>query len=401
MKKRVVITGMGVVSPIGVGLSLFRKSLQEGFSGQAPIRQFDTTNHPVKNAFEVKNFEARKHGTHLLDPFIQFAVAAAGEAVQMSGVELNQVDPYRIGISVSSSKGGVHTIDRFKERFSRSPSAILGARIYANSVPNFGAQWIARRWNVQGPARCYVAACATGTVAIVEGARMIEEGLVDYCIAGSSDASITPLMLGGYRSMKALAKGAMLPFDSRRSGFLVGEGAGIVLLETHENAKARGAKIYGEILGSSYAFDGANLIHFQEKENGLYRALSELMKKTNAQPLDFGYLNLHGTATRVGDIYETNQIKKAFGAKAQQIPMSSTKSMTGHMLGAAGSVEIIASLVAMQEGFLPPTINLEKPDPQCDLDYVAKCSRAKKIDRAISVSLGFGGHIAVIALGKG
>ncbi len=400
LKRRVVITGMGAVTPIGVGLTAFSKNLREGVSGEAPIRQFDPSKYPFKNAFEVKHFDARSHGTHILDPFIQFAVGAAGEALQMANFEPAQHDLYRVGISVSSSKGGVHTIDRFKERFLKNPSAILGARIYANAVPNFAAQWIARRWNIQGPARCYIAACATGTVAIAQGARVIEDGDVDYCIAGASDASIVPLMLAGYKNMKALSSTSMRPFDQRRNGFLVGEGAGILFLETPESAKARGAKIYGEIIGTQYGFDGANLLHFQEKEDALSRTLNDLMRKTDMKPEDVDYINLHGTGTPVGDIYETSQIKKAFGKRAYSIPTSSTKSMTGHMLGAAGAVEIIAALVAMRDGFIPPTIGLEKPDSACDLDYTPVKSKTSNVNTALSVSLGFGGHVAVMALRK-
>lgn len=401
MNRRVVITGMGVVSPIGVGLSLFRKNLLEGVSGESSIQGFDAQNFPVKRAFEVRNFEARSHGTHLLDPFIQYAVAAAGEALQNAYFEPAKVDPYRIGISVSSSKGGMHTLDRFGERLRKNPSAILGARVFANSVPNFGAQWIARRWKIQGPAKCYVAACATGTVSVIEGAHMVADGTVDYCIAGASDASVVPLLLAAYHNMKALSKDTIRPFDKRRSGFMVGEGAGVMLLETEETAKARGAKIYGVIAGSAWGTECGNLVHFEEKNDALKRTLKMLMEKTRLEPSAIDYLNLHGTGTAHGDLYETNQIKKAFGKEAYKIATSSTKSMTGHLLGASGAVEIISCLIAMEEGFVPPTIGLEKPDPECDLDYTPLRARVKKIQTAVSVSMGFGGHIAAIALRKG
>lgn len=401
MLRRVVVTGMGVVSPIGTGVSVFRKNLRAGVSGENDIRNFDVSNFPVKRAFEVKDFEARAHGTHLLDPFIQYAVAAAGEAVQNAYFEPEQVDPYRIGLSVSSSKGGMHTLDRFKDRFLKHPSAILGARIYANSVPNFAAQWIARRWKLSGPAKCYVAACATGTVAVIEGARMVADGLVDYCIAGASDASIVPVLMAAYHNMKALARrDGILPFDKRRSGFRVGEGAGIVFLETPESAKARGAKIYGEILTTSFAAESTNLIHFDEKNDALKRAVDMLLQKGCFQAQDIDYLNLHGTGTVYGDLYETRQLKKALGKHAPHISMSSIKSMTGHMLGASGAVEMIACLIAMEEGFVPPTIGLEQPDPECDLDYTPLCAKEKTIKTSVSVSMGFGGHIAALALRK-
>ncbi len=400
MGKRVVITGAGVVSPIGTGLKAFAAGLRAGRSAAAPIQAFDTEKYPFKLAHEVKNFDARALGTHLLDPFIQYAVKAADEALRDARFDPSGVDPYRIALSVSSSKGGMHTLDRFKARFTARPSAILGARIYANLVPNFAAQWIARRWKIQGPAKCYVAACATGTVAVEEGAHMIAGGQADYCLAGASDASIVPLMLAGYRQMKALSDTGMRPFHKNRDGFLVGEGAGIVFLESLESARARGAQIYAEVLGAAQGTDSTHALHFSPDENALSRTVKKLLQKIDRGPQDVGYVNLHGTATRAGDIYETEQLKKAFGSQAASIPMSATKAMTGHMLGASGAVEIIICLLAMQDGFLPPTAGLDDPDPACDLDYVAGAARPAKINTAISVSMGFGGHVATLALGK-
>lgn len=399
MNRRVVVTGLGVITPIGNSLQEFTASLREGRCGEGPITRFDTTGFPVKRAFEVKHFNPRQSHTTLLDPFIQYAVAASEEAIASSGVAFPTLDPARIGISMGSGKGGVHTLDRFKERFFNHPSALLGARIYANTVPNFAAQWIARRWRIQGPALCYVAACATGTVAVCEGARMVADGTVDYCLAGASDASIVPLMLAGYRQMKVLSPDGMFPFDQRRKGFLVGEGAGVVFLESWESARRRGAEIWGEVLGYHYGNDGSQTIQLDRRNAALSRVLDQTLAKVRWRPEEIGYINLHGTGTPGGDIYETEQIKMALNATAYQIPMSSTKSMTGHMLGAAGAAEIVATLVAMRHGFLPPTIRLEKPDKECDLDYVANCSRPHKITKALSISMGFGGHVAVIALG--
>src|SRR3989338_1371761 len=249
MKRRVVIAGRGVVTPAGIGVEEFRRSLKEGKSGVGPITRFVRGDLRARNAYEVKNFKPAA-GTQFLDPFIQYALAAAKEAIGDAGFEPSAVDPFRIGIVVSSSKGGMHSFHQLWERFHKRPSAILGARVYANLVPNFAAQWIARRWKIQGPAKCYVAACATGTVAIEQGAHLVADGLVDYCLAGASDASLVPLMLAGYDQMGALAKGPMLPFHRERSGFLVAEGAGILFLETPESARARGVKIYGEVLGA-------------------------------------------------------------------------------------------------------------------------------------------------------
>ncbi len=400
MNHRVVVTGVGVVSPIGQGRKIFARSLKAGVCGAGPIQLFSTKKYPFKQAFEVKDFNARLHHTQLLDPFIGYAIAAAAEAFEDARFETGNVDPYRIAISVSSSKGGVHTLDRFKERFFKKPSALLGARIYVNFVPNFAAQWIARRWKLKGPAQCYVAACATGTVAVEQGALMVAEGRADYCIAGASDASIVPLMLAGYHQMKVLANNAMLPFHRDRSGFLVGEGAGIVFLETLESAKARRVPIYGEVLGAVSGTDGTNALHFDSGENALSRTVLALLKKIKRTAGDIDYINLHGTATRAGDIYETQQLKRALGKHAAGIPMSATKAMTGHMLGASGAVEIIACLLAMRDGFIPPTIHLDHPDPECDLDYTPGKSRTAECRTALSISMGFGGHVAVMALGK-
>lgn len=400
MSRRVVITGVGVVSPIGIGRAAFSQALREGQAGAGPIQSFETAGFPFKHACEVKDFNSHELGIHRLDPFIQYAVKAADEALRDAKFNPSEADPYRVALSVSSSKGGMHTLDRFKERFEKRPTAILGARIYSNLVPNFAAQWIARRWKLRGPAKCYIAACATGTVAVEQGALMVAEGAADYCLAGASDASIVPLMLAGYRQMKALSASRMRPFHRERDGFLVGEGAGIVLLESLESARARGAFIYAEVLGAAQGTDHTHALHFDPEENSLSRTVQNLLRKIDRKPADIDYVNLHGTATRSGDLYETQQLKKAFGVQAEQIPMSATKAMTGHMLGASGAVEIIACLAAFHGGFLPPTIGLDHPDPECDLDYVANQAREASIQTALSVSMGFGGHVAVIALGK-
>lgn len=390
---------MGVVSPIGIGLESFLWALKRGESGVGPLTRFDPSEFRTKKAFEVKNFMPL-HGTHLLDPFIRYALAATSEALETAGFDTTKVDPYRIAIVVSSSKGGMDSFFTFWERFQRRPSAILAARIYANLVPNFACQWIARKWKIHGPAKCFITACATGTTSIIEGALMVKEGVVDYALAGASDASLTPLMVAGYEQMGVLSPVGMYPFDRRRNGFLLGEGAGVVFLETLESARSRGAKIYGEILGYAYGSDCYHPVAFDPQGEALARSLKELLRKTRLAPEEIDYLNLHGTGTEEGDIYETDQIKQAFGKKAYSMATSSTKSMTGHMLGASGAVEIIASALALQEGFVPPTINLEKEDPRCDLDYTPKHARKKTLTHVLSHSMGFGGHIAALVLRK-
>ena len=272
--------------------------------------------------------------------------------------------------------------------------------MYTSAVPNFADQWIARRMKIQGPAKCYVAACATGTVAIIQGFRMVSEGQAEYCLAGATDASITPLMLGGYNNMKALAKREIRPFDKRRDGFLVGEGAGVVFLETLESAKARGARIYGEIVEAACGQDSKHPIQFDLAEHALSYTLNVLLKRAGITAREIDYINLHGTGTRHGDLYETLELKEALGANAYKIPMSSTKGATGHMLGATGAIEIIATLLGIEEGFVPPTMGLEEKDPECDLDYTPLKTRACKITNAIKVSMGFGGQIAAVLLRK-
>lgn len=389
------------MSPAGINYESFKENLRQGRSGEGAISGFDPSSFPVKRAYEVKGFNPKNFGTQHMDPFIQYAVGATSEALAKANFDTTSVDPFQIGIAVSSSKGGVHTIDRFKERFEKNRSAILGARIYTNTVPNFAAQWIARRWKLKGPAKCYIAACATGTVAIAEGARMVSEGVVDYCIAGASDASIVPLMLAGYKNMKALSQNKMKPFDKTRDGFMVGEGAGIVFLESYESAKKRGAKIYAEFLGASSGQDIFHPLKFDHEGNTLSRMLESLAKKSEVKVAeDLDYINVHGTATLEGDVYETEQLKKAFGDEAEKISLSSTKSTTGHMLGASGAVEAIACIAAMEDGFIPPTLNLETVEPACDLDYTPLKAKEKKIEKTFSYSLGFGGHAAALALGK-
>lgn len=397
---QVVITGIGVVSPIGNDHNEFSKALKAGRAADPETREFGPAQYVFSEQFfPVRNFSPPKRAT-ILDPYIQYILKAVEEALADSALDPSRIDRERLGIAVSSSKGGVSTFERFYERFLKNPSALLGARVYANFLPNMAAQWIARHWRISGAAKPVVAACATGLFAVIEGVRMIEEGEVDWCIAGAGDASATSLMLAGYRQMGVLSKNGMRPFDKRRDGFLLGEGAGILILERKETAKARAAKIYGTVLGHQYGFEASHTLAFSESGDGLSYCLDRLLEKTDIKPTDIDYLNLHGTATKDGDRYETKQIKRSLGKDAFQIPMSSTKSLTGHMLGASGAVEIIACLIAMRDGFIPPTANLTEPDRECDLNYTPIHSKAKQVNLACSVSLGFGGQLAAILIGR-
>ncbi len=396
---RVVITGIGCVTPIGNNAGEFSASLRKGVVGISNIDRSPQESPIEGKAFQIRDFSPPKYSA-ILDPFIQYILAATEEALQDSGLNPSAMDLTRLGIAVSSSKGGMRTFERFYGRFQKNRSALLGARVYANFIPNIAAQWIARHWKISGPAKPAVAACATGLYSVMEGIRIIEQDEVDYCIAGAGDASLTQLMLAGYRNMGVLAKEEMRPYDSRRDGFLVGEGAGIVILEKLENAKARGAKIYGTVLAHTYGFEVTHPISFSIDGDGLEYCLKKLLKQAKITPSEIDYLNLHGTATKQGDLYETRQIKAAFQKDAYQIPMSATKSLVGHMLGASGVVEIIACLIAMRDGFIPPTANLEKSDPECDLDYTPRVAKMKKVNVACSISMGFGGHLGSILLNR-
>lgn len=401
--KKVVITGIGIVSPLGCSIGTFISRLREGKSGKRILKEADPerfNDWPDQAiGFPVLDFEPPSYAK-ILDPNIQYSMKAAEDALRDAGLDPSRMDAERIGIAVSSSKGGVYTIEKFFERFQKNRSALLAARVYANIIPNIVSQWIARHWNLRGPAKVAIAACATGLFAIMEGVRMIEDGQADYCIAGAGDASLTKLMTAAYQRMGALATGEIRPFDVRRDGFLIGEGAGVVILETEESARARGAKIYGKVLSHAYGFELSDPILFSPDGDGLSSCLSTLVRRAKIKPAEIDYLNLHGTGTKGGDIYETAQIKKAFGKEAFKISTSSTKSMMGHMLGAAGSVEVIAALLAMKHGFIPPTTNLEKPDSACDLDYTPLCAKEKKMNVVASASLAFGGQMGAIVLGR-
>ncbi len=393
----IAITGIGVVSAIGNNASEFSASLKKGAVGLS-TRHFTEAGERVP-AFQVQNFNPPRYAA-ILDPHIQYILSATEEALSDSKLDPAQMDRERIGVAVSSSKGGMMTFERFFDRFQRSRSALLGARVYANFIPNIAAQWIARHWKILGPAKPAIAACATGLYAVMEGIRMIEQDEVDYCIAGAGDASITRLMLAGYRNMGVLSKNEMRPYDRNRDGFLIGEGAGIVILEKLTNAKSRGAKIYATVLAHRYGFESSDAISFSPEGDGLKRCLTELLKQSKITPSEIDYFNLHGTATKQGDLYETKQIKSAFGKDAHKIPMNATKSMTGHMLGASGVVEIITCLIAMRDSFIPPTANLKTPDPECDLDYTSGVSKSKQVNLSCSISMGFGGQLGAILLKK-
>ena len=401
MNRTVVVTGMGVISPIGNSLAEFRDALRAGKSGEGAITRFDTEKIRAKRACEVKNFNPGWK-TSILDPFIQYSFAAAGQAVENAKLEIEKIDPYRIGIVMGSSKGGMTTYEKTRAKYgSYLPSALHTAALYASFPPHIASQWIAKRYHVKGPAKCMSTACATGTYSMIEGIRMVAEGEVDYCIAGATDASITQLLLAGYYNMKVYSrKGTMRPYDKNRDGFLVGEGAGAVILESKESAKARSVPYFAEIVATHYASDGSSLLHHDRGAHGLSTLIGRVLEKSKLSAADVDYINTHGTATPDGDNYEAVELKYGLKDRAYQIPMSSTKSMTGHMLGASGAIEFIASCLAVKENWIHPTIHLENPDPECDLDFTANKMREKKVNVALTYSMAFGGHFAAITVKK-
>lgn len=404
---RVVITGMGVISPVGNDLKSFEESLFAGKSGIGLITRFDTAEFKTKVAAEVKDFKPEAFGiekgeARRMDLFTQFAMAAAQQAVSQSGI-VGQVDPERLGVYVGSGIGGMNTyVQEAEKLLTRGPGRVSPLYI-PMMISNIAAGNIAIQYNAQGPSLPVVTACATSTNAIGEAYRAIKHGYADAILAGGSEASIGPLGVAGFINCKALAETddperASLPFDSRRTGFVMGEGAGVMVLETYEGAKARGAKILAEIVGYGNTCDAYHITAPHPEAVGGTRAIEQAVQEAGGIVGQL-YINAHGTGTPPNDRLETLAIKKALGEEAaRKALISSTKSMTGHMLGAAGAAELIASVLALNAGIVPPTIHLESPDPECDLDYVPNAARSVEIGTALSISLGFGGHNGVLVI---
>ncbi len=405
--KRVVITGMGVISPIGNDVPAFAESLFAGTCGIDPITRFDTAGFRAKVAGEVKdfapeNFGMEKSDARRMDLFTQYAMAAAHQAVKDSGIE-GQVAPERLGVYVGSGIGGMQTFVAETEKLiSRGPSRVSPLFI-PMMIGNIASGNIAIRYNAQGPSLPVVTACATSTNAIGEAFRAIRYGYADAILAGGAEATIIPLAVAGFTSCKALTEAedpmaASLPFDKRRGGFVMGEGAGVLVIEEYEHAVSRGAKIYAEIVGYGNTCDAHHITAPHPEGEGGARAIRLAVEEAGGLSGQV-YINAHGTGTAMNDKTETMAIRKGLGEEAARKAMiSSTKSMTGHMLGAAGAVECIASALALKKGMLPPTIHLDEPDPECDLDYIPNTAREVQAEYALSISLGFGGHNGVLAL---
>ena len=407
--RRVVVTGLGVVSPVGSDMETAWNNLISGYNGIGPITYFDTTNYKAKLAAQVQGFDPlnymEKSETLRSDKFAQYAMGAAVQAVEESGV-IGTLPPERVAVYFGSGIGGLNTVStEISKLESRGPHRVSPLCV-PMMIANMAAGMIAIRYNCQGAALPAVTACASGSNAIGEALRVIRHGYADAVITGGAEASIVPVGIAGFINMKALStsedpNAASLPFDARRGGFVIGEGAAALVLEEYEHAKARGAKIYGEVCGYGSTCDAYHITAPRPDADGGARAMAQALEEAGYTGSEAVYINAHGTGTPLNDVGETLAIKKALGEDAaRKALVSSTKSMTGHMLGAAGAIEAIVCLKTLQTGIVPPTINLQEPDPKCDLNYVPNAAVKADIDLCLSNSLGFGGHNACLAFRK-
>lgn len=407
--RRVVVTGIGVVSPVGNNPDEAWNNLVNGVNGIGPITLFDTTDYKAKVAGEVKNFEPRdymsKQEILRSDRFTQLAVAAATQAVEESGV-VGTLDPTRLGVYFGTGIGGINTLTKEQSKLLEKGPGRVSPYCIPMMIANMAAGEIAIRYNCQSAAMPAVTACASGSNAIGEAMRQIRHGYADAVITGGTDAAVNPLGVAGFVNMHALStsedpNAASLPFDARRGGFVIGEGAAALVLEEYEHAVARGARIYGELVGYGSTCDAYHMTSPAPDAAGGARAMQEAMAEAGYKSEDRVYVNAHGTGTPMNDSGETIAIKTALGEeKAREALISSTKSMTGHLLGAAGAIEAVVCLKVLETGVIPPTINLEQPDPACDLNYVPNKAVEADIDLCLSNSLGFGGHNACLAFRK-
>ena len=407
--RKVVVTGMGVVSPVGSDMQTAWGNLISGYNGIGPITCFDTTNYKAKLAAQVQGFDPlnymEKSETLRSDKFAQYALGAAVQAVEESGV-IGTLPPERVAVYFGSGIGGLSTVStEIGKLESRGPHRVSPLCV-PMMIANMAAGMIAIRYNCQGAAMPAVTACASGSNAIGEALRAIRHGYADAVITGGAEASIVPVGIAGFINMKALStsedpNAASLPFDARRGGFVIGEGAAALVLEEYEHARSRGAKIYGEVCGYGSTCDAYHITAPDPEAEGGARAMRQALEEAGFTGSESVYINAHGTGTPLNDVGETLAIKKALGEEnARKALISSTKSMTGHMLGAAGAIEAIVCLKVLETGIVPPTINLREPDPKCDLNYVPNDAVNAQIDLCLSNSLGFGGHNACLAFRK-
>ena len=405
--RRVVVTGLGTLSPVGNTVDEFWSALLQGRSGLGQITKFDTTGYPTRIAGEVRNFDplnfVDKKEARRLDPYLQYAIASSALAVQDAAIDTGKVDGTRFGVLIGSGIGGITTLlESHRNLLEKGPDRVSPFFI-PMLIANMASGLVSMRFGAKGPNSAVVTACATGNHAIGDSFKIIQRNDADVMIAGGSEAIIVPLTIAGFCSMKAMSTRndeptkAMRPFDATRDGFVAGEGAGILVLESLEHALARDARIYAEIVGYGMTGDAHHMTAPDPEGDGAARAMAAAVRDAGLDVGAVGYINAHGTSTQYNDKFETIAIKRVFGEHARRLAVSSTKSMTGHLLGAAGGVEAIATVLALHHGILPPTINYETPDPDCDLDYVPNQARKQDVEVALSNAFGFGGTNATLA----
>lgn len=404
--RRVVVTGVGAVSPLGTGNQKNWDGLINGRSGIDHITRFDASSLPVRIAGEVKDFDAEqfidKKEIKKMDLFIQYSMAAAQFAMEDSGLQITEENAERVGVLVGAGLGGLPAIEKYHIALQEGGYKKISPFFIPMLIINLAPGHISIKYGAKGPNISSVSACATGTHSIGDAYHIIARGDADVMIAGGTEATVTPLGIGGFAVMKALSdrndepQRASRPFDKGRDGFIMGEGAGIVILEEYEAAKARGAKIYAEVVGYGLTADAYHMTTPAEGGEGAARCMKMALKNAGVNPEQVGYINAHGTSTYFNDLNETLAIKSVFGDHAYKLMVSSTKSMTGHLLGAAGGLEAVISCMVLDKNIVPPTINYEEPDPACDLDYVPNTAREARVDYVMSNSLGFGGTNATL-----
>lgn len=409
MKTRVVVTGMGAITPIGNDVESFWQALKDKTLGIGPITYFDTADFKCKLAAEVKDFDAKAYmdpkTARRMEPFSQFAVAAAKQALDQSGIDMEKENPFRVGVSVGSGIGSLQAMERSEKKLLEKGPSRVEPLLVPLMICNMAAGNVAIQFGLKGKCINVVTACATGTHSIGEAFRAIQYGEADVMVAGGTEASITPIGIAGFTSLTALnttddPKRASIPFDKDRNGFVMGEGAGVVVLESLEHAKARGANILAEVVGYGATCDAYHITSPAEDGSGAAKAMEFAMKDAEIMPEQVDYINAHGTSTHHNDLFETKAIRLALGDQAEKVKINSTKSMIGHLLGAAGGVEFITCVKSIQDGYVHATLGLEEPGEGCDLDYTQGDGVEMNVNYAISNSLGFGGHNASLIVKK-
>ncbi|MDD4908426.1 MAG: beta-ketoacyl-ACP synthase II [Candidatus Omnitrophica bacterium] len=411
MNKRIVITGLGIISPVGNDIPTFWKALKEGKSGVGKLNSFECSAYDSRIAGEVKGFDSEYYGltskdTRRMEKFVQFAVGSSQQALTDSGMDLEKEDRNRIGVLIGSGIGSLHIIEeQHKILLEKGPSRLTPFLI-PMLIVNEASGHVAIIHGLKGPNSCVATACASGSHAIGDAVRIIEHGDADVMVCGGTESAITPLGVGAFCALKALStrnnepQKASRPFDQERDGFVMAEGCGIVVMETLEHAQKRNARIYAEITGYGASCDAYHITAPDPDGDGASRAMLAAFNDAKISPQEVSYINAHGTSTKLNDKVETIAIKRALGSYAKKVMVSSTKSVTGHLLGAAGGLEFVACCLVIKDQIIPPTINLDHPDPECDLDYVPNTARAAKVDVCVSNSLGFGGHNATLVVRK-